>query len=150
MRIKNRDTTDVIGGLFLTGLGLFFAIYAQRYNMGTLNRMGPGYFPVVLGVVMALLGLLVAVPAWFRAGIGPDISWKTLFIVIGSVVLFGATLQSLGLMAASMITVVVASLADNDITWRTRALMAAGVAPIIYLIFIFGLGMTIPVWPWGY
>jgi hypothetical protein len=53
-------------------------------------------------------------------------------------------------MLASMITVVVASLADHDLTWRTRAFMAAGVAPIIYIIFIFGLGMTIPVWPWSY
>lgn len=150
MTIKNRDTTDIIGGLFLTGLGLFFALYAQRYNMGTLNRMGPGYFPVVLGVIMALLGLLIAIPAFLKAGIGPEISWKTMFIVIGSVVLFGLTLQSLGLMLASMITVVVASLADHDTTWRTRTFMAAGVAPIIYLIFIFGLGMTIPVWPWSY
>ena len=147
--MNKRDLTDIIGGIFLTALGLFFAIYAQRYSMGTLNRMGAGYFPVVLGVIMALLGLLVAVPAWFRAGEGPDVSWKTLFLVIGSVVLFGLTLNTLGLMFASMITVVVASLADHDITWRTRALMAIGVAPIIYMIFIFGLGMIIPVWPWS-
>ena len=147
--MNKRDFTDIIGGLFLTALGLFFAIYAQRYSMGTLNRMGPGYFPVVLGAIMALLGLLVAVPAWSRAGVGPDVSWKTMFIVIGSVVLFGATLQTVGLMFTSMLTVVVASLADNDITWRTRALMAIGVAPVIYVIFIFGLGMIIPVWPWS-
>ena len=107
--MNKRDFTDIIGGLFLTALGLFFAIYAQRYSMGTLNRMGPGYFPVVLGAIMALLGLLVAVPAWSRAGVGPDVSWKTMFIVIGSVVLFGATLQTVGLMFTSMLTVVVAS-----------------------------------------
>lgn len=147
--MHKRDFTDIIGGLFLLALGLFFAIYAQRYSFGTLNRMGPGFFPIVLGVIMGLLGLLIAVPAWFRGGNGPEVNWKTMSIVIGSVVLFGATLQSVGLMLASMITVVVASLADNDITWRTRAYMALGVAPIIYVIFVFGLGMIIPVWPWS-
>ena len=148
--MNKRDSTDLIGGLFITALGLFFVIYAQRYNMGTLNRMGPAYFPVALGGVLAFLGLLIAVPAWFRAGAGPDVSWKTLVIVIGSVVLFGATLQILGLMLATMLTIVVASLADNDITWRERAILIVTVPPIIYLIFIFGLGMTVPVWPWSY
>ena len=148
--MNKRDSTDIIGGLFLTALGLFFVIYAQRYNMGTLNRMGPAYFPIALGAVMAMLGLLIAVPACFRAGVGPEVSWKTLFIVIGSVVVFGATLQTMGVIFACMATLIVASLADNDITWRERAILVVAVPPIIYLIFIFGLGMTVPVWPWSY
>ncbi len=147
--MNKRDSTDIIGGLFLTALGLFFVIYAQRYNMGTLNRMGPAYFPIALGVVMALLGLLIAVPAWFRAGTGPDVSWKTLFIVIGSVVLFAATMPILGLMLATMLSIVASSLADNDLTWPGRLLLAVAFAPLVYLIFIFGLGMTVPVWPWS-
>ena len=148
--MNKRDSTDLIGGLFLTALGLFFVIYAQRYSMGTLNRMGPAYFPIALGAVLAFLGLLIAVPAWFRAGVGPEVNWKTLFIVIGSVVLFGATLQTMGLVFACMTTLLVASLADNDISWRERAILMVSVPPIIYLIFIFGLGMTVPVWPWNY
>ena len=148
--MNKRDSTDLIGGLFLTALGLFFVIYAQRYSMGTLNRMGPAYFPVALGSVLAFLGLLIAVPAWFRAGVGPEVSWKTLIIVIGSVVLFGATLQTMGLIFACMTTLLVGSLADNDITWRERAILMVTVPPIIYFIFIFGLGMTVPVWPWSY
>ena len=63
---------------------------------------------------------------------------------------FGATLQTFGLIFATMTTLVVASLADNDITWRERAILIVTVPPIIYLIFIFGLGMTVPVWPWSY
>jgi hypothetical protein len=148
--MNKRDATDLISGLFLTALGLFFVIYAQRYNMGTLNRMGPAYFPVALGAVMALLGLLIAVPAWSRAGVAPDVDWKTMAIVISSVVLFGVTLQTFGVIFATMTTLVVASLADNDITWRERAILIVTVPPIIYLIFIFGLGMTVPVWPWSY
>jgi hypothetical protein len=65
------------------------------------------------------------------------------------VVLFGATLQALGLIVAVMITIVVSSLADNEITWRGRAILAVAVAPLIYTIFILGLGMTVPIWPWS-
>lgn len=148
--MNKRDFTDIIGGLFLTAVGLFFAMYAQRYDMGTLNRMGPAYFPVVLGGVMVCLGLLIAVPAWFRAGTGPDVNWKTLSIIVGSVALFAATLQVLGLIAATMLSILVSSQADNGMTWRARAILAVCVAPIIYIIFILGLGMTVKVWPWGY
>jgi len=66
------------------------------------------------------------------------------------VVLFGLTLQTIVLIFATMVTVIFASLADNDITWRGRGILAVCVAPFIYLIFIFGLGMTVPIWPWSY
>lgn len=143
--MNKRDSTDLISSLFITAVGLFFVIYAQRYNMGTLNRMGPGYFQIALGSILAFIGLLIAVPAWFRAGVGPVVSWKTLFIVIGSVVLFAATLQTVGLIFAAMIVVIVSSFADNVITWRVRAILAVSVPPLIWLIFIFGPGMTVPI-----
>lgn len=149
--MKKRDPADIISGLFLTAVGLFFAFYAMaNYGVGTLSRMGPGYFPVALGFVLAVLGLLVVLPALSRPGQGPKINWKALFIITGSIVVFGATLRVLGTVAATMITVVVASLADDDITWKGRAMLAAVVAPLVYLIFIFGLGMTIRTWPWSY
>ena len=69
--MRQKDSIDIIGGLLLTATGLFAVIYAQTYTFGTLSRMGPGYFPVVLGAVLAVLGLLVAIPAWFRVGTGP-------------------------------------------------------------------------------
>jgi hypothetical protein len=148
--MNKRDSTDIIGGLFLTALGLFFVIYAQRYDMGTLNRMGPAYFPVALGALLAVLGLLIAVPALTRPGSGPSVNWKALAIIIGSVVLFGATLKFLGLIFATIVTVVFATMADDDITWRGRAVLAAVIAPLVYLIFVAGLSMTIPTWPWSY
>lgn len=149
--MKKRDPADIISGLFLTAVGLFFAFYAMaNYNIGSLNRMGPGYFPVALGFVLAFLGLLVVLPALGRPGHVPKVNWKSLFIIIGSIVLFGATLRFLGIVLATMITVLVASLADDEITWRGRAMLAAVVAPLVYLIFIFGLGMTIRTWPWSY
>ncbi len=128
--MRQRDMQDIIGGILLTALGLFAAFYAQRYEFGSLNRMGPGYFPVASGERM-------------------DIKWKTFGIIIGSVVLFGATLKLLGIILATVLAVFVASLADNQITWRGRAMVSVGVAAITYLVFIYGLSMVLPVWPWS-
>lgn len=149
-RMRQKDSIDIIGGLLLVAVGLFAVIYAQQYSFGTLNRMGPGYFPVILGAVLAVLGLLVAIPAWFRVGTGPVVRWKTFAIVIGSVVLFAATMKVLGLILATALAVLIASLADNEITWKGRLILAVSVSAITYLVFIFGLSMVLPAWPWSY
>ena len=150
LRMNKRDSRDIIGGMLVTAIGLFFVIYAQRYSFGSLTRMGPGYFPVVLGGVLTVLGVLVALPAWFRTGTAPSVNWKNFLFVIGSVLAFGAALQTLGLIFATMITVVIASMADKDITWRGRGMLAVAVALITYLIIITGLSMVLPIWPWSY
>lgn len=149
--MKKKDPNDIIGGLFLTGLGLFFAFYSiQNYKIGTLSQMGPGYFPMVLGFILSVLGLLVTLSAFNRSGESPKVSWKSLFIIIGSIVLFGAALKDLGIILSTMITLLVASLADEEITWKGRIMLIATVTPIIYIIFIFGLGMPLRIWPWSY
>ena len=66
--MHKRDTRDIIGGLGLAAIGLFAVIYGQRYEFGDLNRMGAGYFPVALGALLAVLGMLIALPAFFRRG----------------------------------------------------------------------------------
>ena len=66
--MAHRDTHDLVGGLAVAAIGAFFALYGGQYTMGTAARMGPGYFPTILGWVLAVLGLLVALPACFRSG----------------------------------------------------------------------------------
>lgn len=147
--MKSRDMQDVVGGLAVTALGIFAAIYAQKYEFGDLNRMGPGYFPVALGVVLALLGLLIAVPAFIRKGDPIVVKWKTFALVLGSIVAFALTLKVLGLILATALSVMISSLADNETRWKGRILLAVGVAAITYLVFGFALGMVLPAWPWS-
>lgn len=148
-RMKNKDMHDIVGGLALVALGSFAALYAQKYEFGDLNRMGPGYFPVALGVILALLGLLIAIPAFKRKGEPIEVKWKTFALVLGSIVVFALSLKVLGLIVATALSVVVSSLADNDTTWKGRLLLAVGVAAVTYLVFGFALGMVLPAWPWS-
>jgi hypothetical protein len=148
--MKHRDRHDLIGGLLLAALGVFVVIYTQRYDFGTPARMGPGFFPHILGWILAVLGVLIALPAWFRRSAEPlQVQWKNLVFVLAAVVLFALTLRTLGLVLATVIAVFVATLADEDISWRGRVLVAVGVAALTVAIFIGGLRMVLPVWPWS-
>lgn len=147
--MKNKDLQDVAGGLAVAALGAFAAIFAQRYEFGDLNRMGPGFFPVVLGILLTVLGILIAVPAFFRSGAPIQVHWKPFVLVMASLVVFAMTLKVLGLIVATMLAVVIASLADNDTRWKGRILTALGVALITYLVFGLGLSMVLPMWPWS-
>jgi hypothetical protein len=146
--MKHRDTRDIVGGLVLIVLGLFAAFYAQRYSFGELSRMGPGFFPVVLGILLAVLGVLVALPAMLRAGEPLHVEWKTAGLVIASIVVFALALPVLGLLLATILAVLINSMADRQITWKGRFMLSVSVAVIVYLVFGYGLGMTLPIFPW--
>lgn len=148
--MSQRDTRDVVGGLGMTALGCFAAWYSHnQYDLGDLQRMGPGYFPFSLGLLLAVLGLMVAIPAWFRRGESIRVAWKTLVLVTAGIVVFAFLLKSLGILLATAVAVIIASLADQQIGWRARLLVALGVAVVTWGVFIYGLGMVIPTWPWS-
>jgi hypothetical protein len=146
--VTSRDTRDILGGVLLTVAGLFFALYAGRYGFGSAARMGPGYFPTLLGWVLAVLGVLIALPALRRPGERLVVRWKSLLLVIASVLFFAFALPRLGLVIAVAGMALLASLADNDLTWRGRALLAAILPVLMVLLFVQGLGMTLPLFWW--
>lgn len=148
--MRHRDTQDLVGGLALMALGLFAAYYAhEHYEIGDLRRMGPGFFPVALGLTLAVLGSFVALPAWFRQGPAIRPAWTTLGLVILSLLVFSFTLKSLGVVLATMLAVFISSTADRGIAWKSRLTLCVGVSFVTYLIFVLGLSMVLPVWPWS-
>lgn len=147
--MKHKDLQDLIGGVLLTAVGLFFALYSQRYGFGTAARMGPGYFPTVLGWVLAALGVLVALPALFRKGPPVKVQLGNFLFVMGALILFAFTLRTLGMVAATFLASFVATLADRDITWPGRFLVSAGVTLVTVLVFSMGLSMVLPLWWWN-
>lgn len=147
--MKSKDTRDIIGGFALVALGLFAALYAQRYDIGELQEMGPGYFPVALGILLAILGLFIAIPAFFREGTSIEIEWKSLLWVLLSIAIFAIALTTAGLIIATILSVLAASVPSKS-SWKTRVILAICIAAITYSVFLFGLGMVLPVWPWSH
>lgn len=147
--MKSKDTRDIIGGFTLVAIGLFAALYAQRYDLGELQEMGPGYFPTALGVLLTVLGLFIAIPAFFREGTTINIEWKSLIWVLISLSVFAIALTKAGLIVATILSVLAAAVPSKS-SWKTRVILALSLAVIIYLVFLFGLGMILPVWPWSH
>lgn len=144
--MRSRDIKDIVGGLCLIAIGVFAAVYAQRYPIGEVRNMGPGFFPVALGVLLAVLGVIVTVPAMFRSGEPIRFDGKGFLWIMASVMVFAFGLTTFGLVAATVTSVLVASMAST-LAWRTRLVLAAVVAAITWIVFSLGLGMPIPVWP---
>lgn len=141
-----RDIHDLVGGLLMATTGLFFALYGQSYHFGTSDRMGPGYFPVVLGWTLFILGLLVAIPAWWRRGSAIQLQWSNLFWCVLSLLVFAVVLQPAGVVLASFVTALI-SLAPSAMNLRTRLTVCAVITLLTTLIFPIGLQMQLSIWP---
>jgi hypothetical protein len=137
------------GALFLA-FAVFFFVTALQYPAGTAARMGPGYFPRLLAIVLAAIGLVVILGAMKPSAETQALrQWdlKGLAWIAGSVVLFGALLFPLGLVGALFVLIMVSSRASPEFTW-TGALTNAAVLIVLCLaVFVYGLGLPLPVWP---
>ena len=157
MKIKSQK--DLLSGLMFSGVGLAFAIGAMNYNIGSGARMGPGYFPLVLGILLAIGGGVVMVGALSAGPAGGDpvgrIAWKPLTLVIGANLVFGLLLGGLptmgvpamALMIAIYALVLIASLAGTRFTLKAALILATILAIGSYLTFIIGLSLQFQVWP---
>lgn len=143
-----RDHENIIGGMLMVGIGLATVWLAQDYRPGTLVRMGPGYFPILLGWLLTGLGLAIFLPALRRSGKKlRSINLRSFFLILLSVVIFATAVERLGLIASSFATVLVASFAEYESTLVGRLLLAASVTVITVVVFSFGLGMSLPLVP---
>lgn len=144
-----RDYRDLIAGALLIAVGLIAAFNAMySYPLGSLRHMGPGMFPMMLGWLLAGLGVLVILPALFRGGVLPQPELRPLIVVCAAVLAFGATIRTLGLAPAVVATVLVAVLADNKITLYGALILAAGLSVAAVLIFVYALGMPLQIVNW--
>lgn len=159
MHFRIKSKRNFAAGLMFACVGAAFAIGATSYNVGSAARMGPGYFPLMVGTLLALLGLGVAVASiGARQGDGDPIgkiAWKPLGFIIGANLLFGVLLAGLhgiglpamGLIAAIYALVVVACMAGTRFSMKSALILATVLAVGSYLTFIVGLSLQFQVWP---
>jgi hypothetical protein len=148
--LKIRNQRDFGAGIMYMVIGLFFAIMATNYPMGTAAKMGPGYFPFYLGILMFLLGVLVAVKAFgAKAAIEsiPKFNWRIMAQITGAVVLYGLLLPRLGFLIAVVVLVFVAASASREFTWKGTAINAAFLVTFTYSVFVLGLKLQFPLLP---
>jgi hypothetical protein len=149
MKIKSQK--DFWSGLMFLIVGLAFAWGALNYPFGTSARPGAGYFPFGLGILLALLGALTLFEALtIETEDGEPIghfAWKPLSIIVGSVALFGALLPHVGMFIALPVLVVTSALAGDEFRWKEAIINSTILTGGSWAVFIWGLNLTIPLWP---
>ena len=140
-------------------MGIAFAWGATNYTIGDGARMGPGYFPLLLGSVMALIGVVISVKALtIKSADGDKIgpwAWRPLFYIIGANFVFGlllAGMRSISLPAFGLIIAIyaltfIASMAQADWKFVRTFALATALAVGSYLVFVVALALQFPVWP---
>lgn len=157
-----RGTTlkDYCGALILFALGAATAVKAQEYHLGTLNRMGPGFVPTALGVILAAVGLALFVTTALRGNDpaeGPGMAmpsagieipvraeWRGWLCICAGVLAFAFLAERAGLVPATFACVIVTAMGDRENSWRDAALLALGMVVLSVGIFWWGLGVRLP------
>lgn len=157
MKIKSQK--DFYAGIMFLTVGVAFAWGATTYNVGTGARMGPGYFPLMLGILLAIIGAVITFTATvIETEDGEKIgkwAWKPLIFVLASNFIFGILLgglPSLGIPAMGMILAIygltfVASLAGDTFKPKEVFVLATVLAAGSYVAFVWALKLEFPVWP---
>jgi hypothetical protein len=146
-RIKSAQ--DFLTGLAFTAFGALTVALSQGYSLGSAARMGPAYFPTILGLLLVGIGLAVL----FRslAAQGEDSvslePWLLLRVLL-AVAAFAVLLNPLGLVLTAVVVVLIAAWAGHEFRLLEALANALVLAALSYVLFIWGLNQTMPVWPW--
>jgi len=162
MKVKSQQ--DWWAGLMFIAIGLFFIVVAAGtpefinkmvgsklipgYQMGSSVRMGPAYFPVVLGGILAVLGLLVLLDSIVEKG--PDVAkfhFRPLIFIAISSLAFAYLLKPLGLALASIILVFISAYGGHEFKWKEVAIMSVVLVIFSIVVFVKGLSLPFPVCP---
>lgn len=145
---------DVIAGSVCVVAGLAFAIAALRtLSIGGAARMGPGYFPLLLGGLLCVLGLAIilrglrSVPAPLEG-----VTWRGMLLIGGAPLVFAATVVPLGLVPSLFLATLLAAISSRDASFLRILVITVGIVVFCITVFSYGLGLPVPLFGpvlWG-
>ena len=143
-----RHPKDFLAGLLFVAIGIAAIVIGSNYSLGTAARMGPGYFPRILGILLIVLGSALALRALRLQG-SPLPPWpcRPTVVVLGSVILFGAIVESAGLAISTILLILLASTASSEFRWKEAIISGVLLAALAVGVFVIGLKLQLPIWP---
>ena len=159
MQIKSRK--DFNAGIMFIVIGLIFAIGAMGvpalgmggYPMGSALRMGPAYFPTILGWMLVALGAVILFESFFVTEEPPrKTGWRGLIWILGSVMVFGLLVDPLkgGLVVACLALMVMSAYGGYEFKWKESILNAVFLTAVCVGVFNYALGLPFRLWPWSF
>ena len=160
MKIDIGHPKDFWGGVLFAVIGLAFALIAygfkaigiQGYAMGVPARMGPAFFPFYLGMILFVLGVIIAITGFKHEGKEEDrhfpvFHWKPIFFVLGAVFLFGVILKWVGMLLAGIMLVIISGYGSAEFNLKRSLILAVLLVIFCALVFVWGLKLPIPLCP---
>ena len=141
---------DLATSFIFIVLGIMAMVFSVAYKLGTAANMGPGYFPFALGVILTVLGIIVAAKS---LSISPDknsrISFKVkpVLMILSSVFIFGLSLEPLGLFASVIFLVIFSSMGGDEFKLKEAVINTMVLLLMVFIIFIYFLEFQLPLWP---
>src|ERR1700682_1521853 len=145
-----RHPKDFFAGLIFVGFGLAAIIIGSNYSLGSAARMGPGYFPRILGILLLVLGDALSLRALkIKGDTHPRLHWRPVLIFLGIVIAFCFLVTHLCLVLSTIGLVFASSTASPE--FRPKEALISGLlfAALATGVFIFGLNLQLPLWPWS-
>lgn len=145
-----RDPKDFWSGVIFLLMGLGAVLIGSDYAMGTAGRMGPAYFPSILGGLLALVGAIAIGRSMIKPGAAIEaFAVKQLVLILGAVLIFGFIVRGAGLVVAVIVLVMISGYASSKFRVAPFLALAVGLAVFSMLVFIKGIGLPMPMFgPW--
>lgn len=147
---------DYYGGGLMILVGLAAAAIGSTYSLGSLERMGPGYFPVGIGVLLVLTGAAIMIGARLQQAPAPAVrrdtppaEWRGWSCIVGGLVAFIVLGRYGGFVPATAAVVFISAMGDRSNRRRDAALLALAMVTVLVLVFWWALKMTFPLFGWG-
>jgi hypothetical protein len=147
-----KSKKDLYAGLMFIIIGGFFALWALNYPMGTAVRMGPAYFPSILGWLTAALGVIILIRGFTVPDAPPNrTQWKPMLWVHGSAVIFGLLVDPLkiGFVGAVVASVIACAYGGYEFKWKEAIIEAVVLVIVCWAAFVYGLGLPFRLFPWS-
>jgi hypothetical protein len=143
-----RSPKDLVAGLLFIATGTAAIALATSYTLGTAARMGPGYFPRLLGILLIVLGTALALRSLRLNGPPlPGWKWRPVLVILGSVTMFGLIVNHAGLVLSTILLIVMASAASHEFRPREAVISGIALAVLVVGVFAIGLKLQIGIWP---
>ncbi len=145
-----RNHRDLWAGLMFAVIGIIFMILSKQYSIGTSAKMGPGYFPMVLGGLMTLFGVIITLGAFSGKAevlkLSP-VGWREFILLLASVAVFAIALPRLGMVISVALLILISAVASHEFKLKDTLISIVVLVLLAYGMFVKGLELQFPVWP---
>lgn len=151
MKFDWRNNRDFWAGAVYIAFGALALFLAKDYPFGSALRMGPGYFPMVLGGLSIVFGIAVLLMGMKNnEKMKPGLSWRALIMLPLATAVFGLVIEHVGFVPAMLLLIPMSAAAGNQFKWGEVILLTIGLTVICIAVFIYGLGLPYPlIKAWG-